>query len=116
MAMIRAVQALPIRPQFVLIDGPAKFNHPLPQRAIVDGDALCCTIAAASIVAKVARDALMCDLDRVYPQYGFAVHKGYATRDHLQAIERHGASNQHRRSWVAVQRRAGLLTEQGGAR
>ena len=114
-AMSRALSALRVRPEYVLIDGPIKLKHnPLPQRAIVDGDATCMSIAAASIVAKVARDALMCDLDRDYPQYGFAVHKGYATADHLSAIERHGVCVQHRRSWAAVQRRAAIALEASG--
>jgi len=109
MAMVRALQALSSRPQHVLIDGPQRLpNYAAPQRAIVDGDALCCTIAAASIVAKVARDAVMRRLDAVYPAYGFAAHKGYATREHLEALERHGACVEHRRSWAAVQRRGAL--------
>ncbi|HLF79025.1 MAG TPA: ribonuclease HII [Dehalococcoidia bacterium] len=105
-AMIRAIEALRVRPEYVLIDGPLTVDHPLPQRAIVDGDALCTTIAAASIVAKVARDEVMCHLGHLYPEYNFAVHKGYATRDHLERIQRYGLCNQHRRSWAAVQRRA----------
>lgn len=105
-AMIRALCGLRHRPQFVLIDGPTKVHHAAAQRAIVDGDATCTSIAAASIVAKVARDALMRRLDSVYPEYGFAAHKGYATRDHIERIERYGASVQHRRSWLAVQRRS----------
>ncbi|HLG10978.1 MAG TPA: ribonuclease HII [Dehalococcoidia bacterium] len=109
MAMVRALQALSSRPQHVLIDGPQRLpNYAAPQRAIIDGDALCCTIAAASIVAKVARDAVMRRLDAVYPAYGFAAHKGYATREHLEALERHGACVEHRRSWAAVQRRGAL--------
>lgn len=108
-AMIRAVSRLPIRPGHLLIDGP----HLLPayrgsQQAVVDGDALCSTIAAASIIAKVARDSVMCELDRLHPEYGFASHKGYATKDHLLALERHGPSVHHRRSWGAVRRRGGL--------
>ncbi len=106
-AMMRALQGLRFRPQHVLIDGPLPLpGSPLPQRTIIDGDATCISIAAASIVAKVARDALMCRLDAVYPEYGFAAHKGYATRDHLARIEQYGASVMHRRSWLAVQRRA----------
>ena len=111
MAMVRAISGLGVVPQHILIDGPITVDHPLPQRAVVDGDATCTSIAAASVVAKVARDALMCDLDYFYPNYGFAVHKGYATRDHLERIERYGLCSQHRRSWLAVQRRAGLLTD-----
>jgi ribonuclease HII len=106
LAMSRAIAALPLRPQHVLIDGPIPINDPLPQRTIVDGDAICASIAAASIVAKVARDALMCELDALYPQYGFAAHKGYATRHHLEQLARFGPCVQHRRSWLAVQRRA----------
>jgi ribonuclease HII len=113
MAMTRALADLPVRPQFVLIDGPSGIKTPHPQKAIVDGDALCATISAASIVAKVARDALMCELDRLYPEYGFASHKGYATRDHLERIAQYGASPQHRRSWPRVRLAAGGFT--GGA-
>jgi ribonuclease HII len=106
MAMVRALQALGSPPQHVLIDGPLKLpNYAAPQRAIVDGDALCCTIAAASIVAKVERDAVMCRLDERYPAYGFAAHKGYATREHLEQLALHGPCIEHRRSWAAVQRR-----------
>ncbi len=90
MAMIRAIEALGQRPGHVLIDGPLKVDHPLPQTAIVDGDAICTTIAGASIIAKVARDQVMCHLDYLYPEYGFAIHKGYATRDHLARIDRYG--------------------------
>lgn len=103
MAMIRALAALKVSPQYVLIDGPTGLNTPHPQKAIVDGDATCASIAAASIVAKVARDAVMCQLDGIYPQYGFASHKGYATKDHLARLARFGASPQHRRSWPRVQ-------------
>ena len=78
----------------------------MPQRAIVNGDATCCSIAAASIVAKVARDTLMCALDTLYPVYKFAANKGYATRAHLESLSRNGPCLEHRRSWLAVQRRA----------
>jgi ribonuclease HII len=115
MAMVRALQALGHLPQRVLIDGPQTLpNYSAPQKAIVDGDALCCTIAAASIVAKVARDEVMCQLDVLYPQYGFASHKGYATKSHLEALDQHGPCVQHRRSWLAVQRR-GRALKAGGA-
>jgi ribonuclease HII len=111
MAMVRALQALRHAPEHVLIDGPARLpNFAAPQQAIVDGDALCCTISAASIVAKVTRDAVMCRLDTLYPVYGFASHKGYATREHLQALERHGMCIEHRRNWPAVQRRGALAS------
>ena len=113
MAMARALADLPMRPQYVLIDGPSGIKTPHPQKAIIDGDALCATISAASIVAKVARDAIMCELDGLYPEYGFAGHKGYATRDHLDRIARYGASAQHRRSWPRVQLAARGLDAHG---
>jgi ribonuclease HII len=106
-AMLRALSGLHVKPAHVLIDGPLVVpGNPLPQIAVVDGDATCASIAAASIIAKVARDAVMCGWDRWYPQYGFASHKGYATPDHLRRIETHGLSPLHRSSWAAVARRA----------
>jgi ribonuclease HII len=107
-AMERALQALRIRPSFVLIDGPTGLSCPQPQKPIIDGDATCCSIAAASIVAKVTRDQVMRDLDVHYPAYGFAQHKGYATPDHLDRLRRFGACDQHRRSWARVRLVAGL--------
>jgi len=104
-AMVRAVSGLDIHPEHLLIDGPITVDHPLPQTAIIDGDAYCTSIAAASVIAKVARDALMSDLGFFYPNYGFEIHKGYATKDHLERIERYGVCSQHRNSWLAVQRR-----------
>lgn len=108
-AFRRALARLALPPDYLLIDGPQGIHHPLPQRAVVDGDATCSSIAAASIVAKVARDAYMRGLDRLYPQYGFAVHKGYATAQHLQALELYGACREHRRSWAGVIRRVAQL-------
>lgn len=115
MAMVRALVALPVKAQYVLIDGPFGIKSPHPQKAIVDGDAICASISAASIVAKVARDAVMCELDVLYPEYGFAGHKGYATRDHLDRLARYGASVQHRRSWPRVQLAARSFTETADA-
>ena len=106
-AMLRAIARLGLTPEHVLIDGPLVIpGNPLPQKAIVDGDATCASIAAASIIAKVARDEVMCGLHRWYPEYGFASHKGYATSSHLRQIETHGLCPQHRRSWAAVARRS----------
>ena len=105
LGMARAIAALALRPARALIDG----NH-VPQniqcegRAIVDGDALEPAISAASIVAKVARDRLMCELDSRYPDYGFAQHKGYATPEHLAALDRLGPCREHRRSFAPVRR------------
>ncbi len=101
-AMRRAVTALPVVPDHVLVDARQIPNLTMPQTALIDGDARSYCIAAASIVAKVARDRIMCDLDAAYPQYGFREHMGYATAQHLAAIERHGPSPIHRRSFAPV--------------
>jgi ribonuclease HII len=103
LAMRRAVLALPITPQRVLVDGKHAIpNLPLPQQAVVGGDALEESIAAASILAKVARDRIMRELDRVYPCYGFAQHKGYPTALHLQRLRQYGACPAHRRTYAPV--------------
>lgn len=98
-AMREAIAVLQIRPDFLLIDGNKKPGINVPQRCIVKGDSLSMSIAAASIVAKVTRDRMMLDYDRVYPQYGFARHKGYATARHIEAIRRFGLCPIHRRSF-----------------
>lgn len=104
LAMRRAILGLPLRPHYVQIDG-----NRLPQlifgreridgEAIVGGDATNAAISAASIVAKVARDQIMVEMDRIYPKYGFARHKGYGTREHRECIARFGPCQQHRRSF-----------------
>jgi ribonuclease HII len=98
-AMRRAVMALVPLPGFVLVDGFSIPQLVLAQRALVGGDRRVSAIAAASIVAKVHRDRLMCDLHARDPRYGFDRHKGYATRDHLAAVERFGYSAAHRRTF-----------------
>ena len=106
LAMERAIAALPVRPNHLLIDGrPVRRRNWPPATAIVRGDATVCSIAAASIVAKVARDRLMAALDRRYPGYGLAAHKGYAARTHLEAIRDLGVSDVHRRSFAPVRSR-----------
>lgn len=100
LAMCRAVEALPQAPALVLVDGPWPIPIPFPQRTVVDGDARVALVAAASILAKVERDRIMAELDRLYPGYGFARHKGYPTREHLRAIARLGPSPVHRRSFA----------------
>jgi ribonuclease HII len=98
-AMQRAVLQLAPLPSFVLVDAFRIPDLPMPQRPVVHGDARCTAIAAASIVAKVTRDRLMQRLHEQDPRYGFDRHKGYATRDHLDAVARHGYSDAHRRSF-----------------
>ena len=99
-AMARAVGALALRPDFALIDGrDIPDGLSCQARALVGGDGLSLSIAAASIVAKVARDALMTRLHAHYPEYGFDRHVGYATRRHVEALERWGPSPLHRRSF-----------------
>jgi ribonuclease HII len=98
-AMQRAVLALSPVPDFVLVDAFRIPDLLMAQRAVVHGDARCTAIAAASIVAKVSRDRLMRELHARDPRYGFDRHKGYATRDHLDAVSRFGYSDVHRRSF-----------------
>jgi ribonuclease HII len=101
LAMLRAVQQLPVAPDHLIIDA-ILIDHPCPQTRLYYGDALCLSIAAASVVAKVYRDRLMCELDAVHPQYGFAAHKGYATPVHRRALAEHGPCPMHRRSFAPV--------------
>ncbi|MBP1718525.1 MAG: ribonuclease [Deltaproteobacteria bacterium] len=98
-AMEKAVAALPCFPDFLLIDGLFTLNLPLPQKAIIKGDQKCLSVAAASIVAKVTRDRMMIAYHQEYPEYNFARHKGYGTKEHLQAIEKYGRCPLHRRTF-----------------
>lgn len=108
LAMRRAVEGLSVVPQHILLDARRLKELEQPQQAIVNGDAKSLTIAAASILAKTARDALMCKLDTEYPGYGFAKHKGYPVREHVAALARLGASPVHRRSFAPVRSILGL--------
>jgi ribonuclease HII len=107
-AMIRALRALQPAPDFVLTDamplsrGADSAALHIPHRAIIHGDARSVSIAAASILAKVARDKHLEELDRLYPQYGLAKNKGYGTREHLEALARYGPCPEHRRSYQPV--------------
>ena len=101
LAMLRAVQALHIVPDHLLIDA-LRIDHDCHQTKLFYGDALCLSIAAASVVAKVHRDAMMRDLHETYPQYGLAQHKGYATPEHQKALRDHGPTPLHRRSFAPV--------------
>jgi ribonuclease HII len=108
LAMRRALDALVSPPNAVIVDGRDRVDGVPLQRTVIDGDALCVSVAAASIVAKVYRDALMCDLDSIFPGYGFAEHKGYATREHFRALARLGYSNVHRLSFEPVRAILGM--------
>lgn len=101
-AMRRAVKDLTVEVEHVLIDGRAVAGFDIPQNCFIKGDTLNFSIAAASIVAKVHRDALMEEYDSVFPQYGFKNHKGYGTRAHWRALRRHGPSPIHRQSYETV--------------
>ena len=101
-AMILAVKNLPLSPDFLLIDGTQGLKFSIPQKSIPKGDQLSNSIAAASIVAKVTRDRMMEAYHQQYPQYNFAKHKGYGTKEHCQAIEKFGVCELHRKTFRGV--------------
>jgi ribonuclease HII len=111
LAMGRAIQALPAMPDYLLLDAIELSAVSLPQRAIIKGDTLSMSIAAASVIAKVTRDRLMRDYHRQYPQYNFQAHKGYGTAEHLRMLAEHGPCAIHRRSFRPVGE-AALAAEQ----
>ncbi|CCQ09630.1 Ribonuclease HII [Pseudoalteromonas luteoviolacea B = ATCC 29581] len=102
LAMTRAVEGLPIEAEFVFVDGNRLPTLNVPAQAVVKGDSLVAEISAASILAKVTRDSEMVALDKQYPEYGFAGHKGYPTKAHFQALAEHGVTEHHRRSFKPV--------------
>lgn len=102
-AMRLAVEGLKLQPGLLLVDGNRVTDLKLPQRAIVAGDARCASIAAASVIAKVARDRWMTEREADYPGFSFAKHKGYGTAQHLRELKQHGATPLHRRSFAPVQ-------------
>lgn len=104
LAMQRAVAALPVVPQFALIDGNRCPSLPCPAEAVIKGDARVASISAASILAKVARDRELIELDARYPGYGLAKHKGYPSKQHLEALASLGVTPIHRRSYAPVRR------------
>ena len=105
LAMQRAVDALPCAPVMVLVDGNRCPDWAHPSQAVVGGDAKCLSIAAASIIAKQTRDAMMVDYDRQYPGYGWASNKGYGSRQHMDGLARLGPTPIHRRSFAPVAQR-----------
>lgn len=102
LAMQRAVASLAITPDYVLIDGNRCPELPVPSQAVIKGDSLVAEISAASILAKVSRDREMAELDLLFPQYGFARHKGYPTALHLERLAQYGVTSHHRRSFSPV--------------
>jgi ribonuclease HII len=114
-AMVEAIGKLSVRPDLLLVDGRGVPGAPIPQRAVVKGDRTCACIAAASIIAKVTRDRMMEELEVRYPGYGFARHKGYATREHLARLIELGPCAEHRQSFAPVKaaRQGRLLGDRG---
>lgn len=102
LAMCRAVESLAVRPAAALVDGNYRFNLPCQVTTVVGGDGLSLSIAAASILAKTARDRLMVEMDSAWPGYGFAAHKGYAAPRHQEALKALGPCPIHRRSWAPI--------------
>jgi ribonuclease HII len=107
-AMQRAVEGLSIQPEFVFIDGNRCPDLLMPSEAIVKGDLRVAEISAASIIAKVTRDREMVELDKRYPEYGFAKHKGYPTKAHFEALEKLGVIDEYRKSFKPVKKVLGL--------
>jgi ribonuclease HII len=111
-AMREAIDQLTTAPEALLLDAIHLPDIELLQRSIIKGDALCLSIAAASIIAKVTRDRIMIQLDEHFPAYGFAQHKGYGTEDHLTALRANGATPHHRSSFAPVRELFGLFQEE----
>lgn len=109
LAMRRALNALDRSPDALIVDGQDPVDsslrrQPMVQRTVIGGDALCKSVAAASIIAKVARDSIMCELEDIFPGYGFAKNKGYGSSEHISALQRLGYSTVHRLSFAPVRR------------
>jgi ribonuclease HII len=111
LAMERALAELRSQPTYLLTDAVRIRSFAGEQLPVVKGDAKCATVAAASILAKVHRDALLVELDRLHPQYGFAEHKGYATARHIAALAEHGPCEHHRRQFLRVRDALGLFDQ-----
>ena len=100
LAMRRAIDGLGVKADFAIIDGNIARDFQIPARAVVKGDSKSMSIAAASVLAKVARDRLCLELDREFPQYGIAKHKGYGTKEHKEALRKYGPSPIHRKKFI----------------
>ncbi|MCL2068451.1 MAG: ribonuclease HII [Oscillospiraceae bacterium] len=106
LAMRRAISGLGIKPDLALVDGNTDPKPGIPAATVVGGDAKSACIAAASVLAKVARDRCLAELDRIYPQYAFAKHKGYATKLHYEMLDTHGPCEEHRETFLVKWRAA----------
>lgn len=104
LAFKRALDALPLKPDHILIDGKDKFSFPIPHESIIRGDQKIRCIAAASILAKVTRDHLMNEYAKQFPSYGFEIHKGYGTQNHQEALNQFGVSELHRKSYQPIKK------------
>jgi ribonuclease HII len=113
LAMERAIAALPLPPEYLYTDAVRIKSYPGPQEPLIKGDALCAVVSAASILAKVYRDDLLVQLDHEDPRYGFAEHKGYATRAHIEALRAHGPCVHHRAGFTRVREQLELLFAAG---
>lgn len=102
LAMLQAVQGLSIQPDYLLIDGITTIESPFPQRLLKQGDSRAASIAAASIIAKVTRDRLLCEYASTYQEYGFDKHKGYGTASHISSLQKYGPTPIHRLSFAKV--------------
>ncbi len=102
LAMRLAVEQLTIQPDYLLIDGIDTIDWPCTQQSVIQGDGTSYSIAAASVLAKVYRDALLVEFDRLYPGYGLASHKGYCSREHMAALAKLGPTPLHRKNWSPV--------------
>jgi ribonuclease HII len=102
LAMRTAVEQLAVQPDYLMIDGCDTIDWPCPQESVIHGDGTSYSIAAASVLAKVYRDRMLVELDAVYPGYGLARHKGYCSREHMDALDRLGPTPLHRKNWSPV--------------
>ncbi|MBN2880066.1 MAG: ribonuclease HII [Clostridia bacterium] len=100
LAMVEAYEHMDIKPEYVLCDAVKDLNIPVRQEAIIKGDSLSYSIGAASIIAKETRDDIMIQYDKIYPEYGFAQHKGYGTKQHIAALKKYGPCEIHRKSFL----------------
>ncbi len=101
LGLTTSIKELKVKPDVILVDALEHIDTlGIPYKSIIKGDALSYSIAAASIIAKVTRDRIMIEYDKIYPQYGFAKHKGYGTKEHIEAIKKYGLCEIHRRSFT----------------